>query len=489
MLTRAGTSILALALAVCAAFSRPAAALGQAVQEFSPAEQSQDALITQFNQIVLGSEPHSGEATRDRLEGILLKRLAALDRIYHLSDAQKLKLKLAGRGDVSRLMDRINAGRKKFPAEMQRYQQKLQRKFGNHLFFSYADMPEIAALRAAVESGPFGDESLFAKTQKSVLTKEQVEEEERQRQLAARSTKRISLDNAGALRLANRFRLEASHIAWRPNSNEVGFSPFAKPLELRSDDDFRLLRTVAERHKLVGFDFSPKGDLAAIGENSRTAFLINLSTGQETALSTGNQQPSVAFSPDGKLLATGGYGRQAILWSVNSGKRIATIDAGPPTGGLTPAFSPDGKILAVGNRNAPARLFEVPTGELLRVLPSEISQELKFDPTGQRLAITHVNGGLSLWDVGSGKQLRLGRGTAEELYSLDWSADGTMIATSGRRAPVTLWRASDLKVVREIDCSDWVICVRFNPQGTRLVYSGGTSTPGGESVVEVLAVP
>src|SRR5271155_3044040 len=101
MQTRTGTSILALALAACAAFSRPAAAQGQAAQELSPAEESQDALIIQFNQIVLGPGPHSGEATRDRLEGILLRRLAALDRIYHLSDAQKLKLKLAGRGDIS----------------------------------------------------------------------------------------------------------------------------------------------------------------------------------------------------------------------------------------------------------------------------------------------------------------------------------------------------------------------------------------------------
>jgi WD40 repeat protein len=143
----------------------------------------------------------------------------------------------------------------------------------------------------------------------------------------------------------------------------------------------------------------------------------------------------------------------------------------------------------VGNRNSSARLFDVATRQPLHNLPSKQSQGLQFDPSGQRLAITHVDGSLSVWDVSTGKSLGLARGTAEELYSVDWSPDGTIIATSGRQAPVTLWRAADLNVLKEIECPDWVICVRFSPDGTRLIYAGGSSTPNGDRFVEVLAVP
>jgi WD40 repeat protein len=450
-----------------------------------PLGQAQPAFADEFDQIVLREKgPQAWEAARIRLEPILAKKVAALDRIYHLSESQKQKLTLAGEGDISRLDGRINAGRKNY-ATSRRVENA-----GGGVIIWYAHNPELAALRSAVESGPFGEQSLFAKTQKTVLTTEQIKKEEGLQQLAAQSTKKISLDNVASLHTAGRFRLNAQRIAWRPDHNEVGLFEFDKALQLRAADDFRLLRTVGESHQVAGFDFSPRGDLVAIGDNSSKAFLVNLSSGKEIPLDTGNRQPSVRFSPDGKFLVTGGYGNRAILWSAQSGERLGNLETGPVTGGLTPVFSPDGKILAVGNRNnSSVCLFDVATRRLLRALPSEMSQELEFDPTGQRLAITHVNGKLSVWNVQSGKLHKLGRWTAEELYSVDWSPDGTLIATSGRNTWLTIWRADDLRILKEIEAPDWVPCVRFNPEGTRLVYAGGAATPGGERSIEVLAVP
>jgi hypothetical protein len=477
------------ALAAAECFLQAAAALAQRVlvaePQAGPLGQAQPAFADEFDQIVLREKgPQAWEAARSRLEAILAKKVAGLDRIYHLSESQKQKLNLAGEGDISRLDGRINVGRKNYATS------RREKRAGNSVIILYADNPELAALRAAVESGPFGEKSLFAKTQKTVLTSEQIETEERLQQLAVRSTKRISLDNVASLHSAGRFRLDAQRINWRPDNNEVGLFEFDKALQIRAADDFRLLRTLGESHKVAGFDFSPRGDLIAIGDNSTKAFLINLSTGKEIPLDTGNRQPPVRFSPDGKLLATGGYGNRAILWSAESGERLGNLETGPVTGGLTPVFSPDGKILAVGNRNnSSVCLFDVFTRRLLRALPSEMSQELKVDSTGQRLAITHVNGKLSVWNVQSGKLHKLGRWTAEELYSVDWSPDGTVIATSGRNTWLTIWRADDLRILKEIEAPDWVPCVRFNPEGTRLVYAGGAATPGGERYIEVLAVP
>jgi WD40 repeat protein len=339
-----------------------------------------------------------------------------------------------------------------------------------------------------VKSGPFGEGSLFSKAQNTVLSPEQVKKYERRRQLAAQSTAKITIDNVAALETAARFQKDVYRIEWTHN-NELALLEFDKSIEICSADNLQPLRTIGAGHKLVGFDFSRDNNHVALTENSTKAFLFNLSTGRETALETRLRQPAVAFSPDGKLLATGGYGIRASLWSVETGKRLHELDVGSLEGGLTPVFSPDGTIAAVGNRNSATCLFDVATGQPLRRLPWLSSQELKFDPTGKRLAVSYVDGNLALWNVASGDLLRRTSGRAEVLYSLDWSPDGKLIATSGRAGSIALWDAANLTLLHEIEGPEWVICVRFNPQGTRLIFAGGSRTPAGERYVEILGVP
>ena len=64
-----------------------------------------------------------------------------------------------------------------------------------------------------------------------------------------------------------------------------------------------------------------------------------------------------------------------------------------------------------------------------------------------------------------------------------------MLASAGRDAFVTLWNPTDLTVLNEIECAEWVISVQFNPDGTRLIFAGGTVTGSAERYVETWAVP
>jgi WD40 repeat protein len=393
-----------------------------------------------------------------------------------LEQGPRQKLRLAGRGDIQRLDDRLERLRQKFVA-------------AHRTGTPYSAAIEMDALSTAVKTGPFGEDSLFVKAQRTILSAEQLAKFERRRRLAAQSTKKISIDNARSLETIARCRKDVYGMVWRREGDEFGTLEFDKVVQICSGDELRPRRTIGAGHKLVGFDFCDRRDVAAIAENSTKAFLVNLSTGKETALETGNSQPSVSISPDGKLVATGGYGPKAAVWSVESGKRIRDIDAGPAEGGLTPLFSPNGKILAVGNRNSSTRLFDVASGRVLHVLPWQSSHELKFDPAGKRLAVAYVDGQLAVWSVESGDLLQRVTARAKELFSLDWSPDGKIIASSGLEASVALWNAADLKLVNEIESPEWVICVRFNPQGTRLIYTGGSQVAGGERYVEVLGVP
>jgi WD40 repeat protein len=281
-------------------------------------------------------------------------------------------------------------------------------------------------------------------------------------------------------------------MVWNPAGTQLALLPILKPVEIHSWPALQPFQTVGAQKHLVSFDFSSDPDVVAFGENSNVATILNFATGKELPLDTGNPQPFVKFSPDAKLLATGGYGTSAKLWSVDSGELVREFDAGlvgGQKGGLTPVFSPDGKLLAVGNRNSITILFDVATGLVRHRLPRTMSQGLKFDPTGKRLAVTYVDGSLGLWDVETGRSLNQSKANAEELYAVDWSPDGSLLVTCGHNASVTVWNADDLSVLNELECPEWVIQVAFSPDGTRLVFAGGSTIATPERYVETWAVP
>jgi WD40 repeat protein len=192
----------------------------------------------------------------------------------------------------------------------------------------------------------------------------------------------------------------------------------------------------------------------------------------------------MTFSPDGKTLATGGYGTKARLWRVSDGELLRDFDTGPVTGGLLPVFSPDGRTMAVGNRNSTTTLFDVATARRLAVLPKAQSHGVAFSPDGRILAVAYVDGSLALWDAADGRPLGERKTSAEQLYRVDWSPDGRLLASAGLKGKITLWDPANLSILREIDGPEWVIGLRFSPDGQNLITAGGTQlrAPGKRSL-------
>ena|SRR5579872_2008553 len=115
-----------------------------------------------FDQWVFGGRGNTGPA-RSRLESFLQLQIADVDRVCELTEAQKQKLQLAGKGDIVRFFDRVEELRRKF--------QKVKND-RNKIGELYQ---EILPLRLTLDSGAFGDDSFFAKTLKSTLSADQTE--------------------------------------------------------------------------------------------------------------------------------------------------------------------------------------------------------------------------------------------------------------------------------------------------------------------------
>jgi hypothetical protein len=102
-------------------------------------------------------------AVRREMNRFLRQKIAETDLICGLSDQQKQKLQLAGRGDLKRLFDRIDEGRRKLlNADESEADAILQ-----------ALREGAASLNEAVRSDPFEQGSLFSKTWARTLTLEQ----------------------------------------------------------------------------------------------------------------------------------------------------------------------------------------------------------------------------------------------------------------------------------------------------------------------------
>jgi WD40 repeat protein len=265
-------------------------------------------------------------------------------------------------------------------------------------------------------------------------------------------------------------------IAWSPERDRMALLGWEKPAEIRDALSLKTIETIGAGKKLIHFAFSPDRGKVAYCENGKTAEILNRRTGRTMTLDAGNDQPQMAFSPDGRMLATGGYGTRARLWRVLDGKLLRKLDAGPTAGGLTVFFSPDGATLVVGNRNSTTTLFDVTTGQSRATLHKEQSHGIQFSPDGRTLAVAYVDGTIGLWNPADGRLLRQRKTSAEELYRVEWSPDGQILASAGLKGKITLWDPTDLSVLREIDGPEWVIGLRFSPDGRNLITAGGGQT-------------
>jgi hypothetical protein len=146
----------ALSVAVAARGDPPEAEIGENAPLPGGQIEAADATVYRW---VFGAGSNASSA-RTELDTLVLQKIAIVDRVCGLTDTQIKKLELAGRGDVTRLIDRIEEIGMRF----QVVKDELD-KVGA-LFL------EARPLKRGLRPG-FSDASLFAKSVKTTLTAEQ----------------------------------------------------------------------------------------------------------------------------------------------------------------------------------------------------------------------------------------------------------------------------------------------------------------------------
>ncbi len=200
------------------------------------------------------------------------------------------------------------------------------------------------------------------------------------------------------------------------------------------------------RHEI----FAPTGDRIAAGSREGTVYVWNFQNPEEPILLTGHTDyvTSLEFSLDGKRLVSGARDDTTRMWDVESGEQIATLPLDEPRTTMGITFSPCGKIIA-GGMDDEIRFWCAEQLTMLHTIPqpenSRHTYALTFSPCGKYLVSgTWWQPGMEkmairLWDVATAENIHTFWGHTTDVQSLDFSPDGTLLASGADDGTILLW--------------------------------------------------
>ncbi|MGF1579229.1 MAG: WD40 repeat domain-containing protein [Gemmataceae bacterium] len=243
--------------------------------------------------------------------------------------------------------------------------------------------------------------------------------------------------------------------------------------------------TLEESEPVNHLAYSPDGLWIAGGTDKYTR-IWDAATGKPKACCEGLKEPTtvLAFSADSQTLASASRsGIQVWLWDPKTGEPVLLIPRALE-GALveTIDFHPNNRVIAVGGLQS---TLEELTGSVsfwdivdrceLDTVPAG-STCLKYHPQGNFLVVADLDCQLNVYDAESRRQLTELPGHEDTIRALAFSADGTLLASSGDDRSIRLWDTATWAartVVREVESQ--IKTLAFSPDGKFLYTGNGNS--------------
>jgi WD40 repeat protein len=205
---------------------------------------------------------------------------------------------------------------------------------------------------------------------------------------------------------------------------------------------------------------------------------------------TDNWIQSVAWSPDDSQVATGlGNKGEIIIWDYRTGKPVIKLvhnDTGKMINCIR--WSPNGTRLVSASDDSTAKVWDTRTWKPIFTLPHEPPTAVSsaaWSPDGSRILTGAGNDDTGakdntarVWDSATGKLLLTNSGHTHQIWTVDWSPNGTRVVTASADGTIRIWDASTGAELLNLSIpAQYMSFVRWSPDGQHLATGAGGSSP------------
>ncbi len=182
---------------------------------------------------------------------------------------------------------------------------------------------------------------------------------------------------------------------------------------------------------------------------------------------------------DKKRFCTCGFDRTCRTWNIETGDLLQKF-VGHKGVVFCNRFSPDSKLLVTTCDQGELKIWDSISGEIRFELPKLPSPRYAaaFRPFFKELAATEGNN-LAFYSLATSARTRMLMGHQAEVLDVDFSLDGSLVATSSRDGTVRLWDANTGQVMEEIRLHPGraeIVCIRLTPDGRHALTLNGNGT-------------
>lgn len=251
-------------------------------------------------------------------------------------------------------------------------------------------------------------------------------------------------------------------------------------------------KTAAESEKpLRSVAILADGVTFATAGDDQMVHTWDLETGAAVDRFMGQGAPTVALAAlPGNLIVSAAANKSVAVWSAVIEWKLERTIGSPDKGDLLADrvtaidFSPDGKTLATGggepSRSGEIKFWNVESGSLVSALKDPHSDTvfgLEFSPDGTQVASSAADRFVKIHNVADGKFVRAFEGHTHHVLGVTWRADGRVLASCGADMAIKVWDVRTGDQQRTIQgFGKEVTAIRFVADSDNIVASSGDKT-------------